>query len=336
MTTKVVAATTQAIEAAARCLAAGDLVAFPTETVYGLGADARNDRAVASVFDAKGRPRFNPLIVHTRDSDAARHLVRFNAVADQLATAFWPGGLTLVLPRLPDCSVSWLASAGLDTIAVRVPSHPTAIALLDAFGGPLAAPSANPSGAISPTAARHVADSLPHGPAVILDGGSCSVGLESTVIDVSVSPPRLLRPGAIPREDIEAIVGPVTVGPVAVGPKDGGAPRSPGLLARHYAPDLPMRLSANGARPGEILLAFGPGAPPKALNLSSTGDLQEAAGNLFAMLRQLDRPENGTIAVMPVPENGLGLAINDRLKRAALQSEDGDSIRQFAISYTAG
>ena len=331
MKTKVVTATTQAIEGAARLLAVGELVAFPTETVYGLGADARNDRAVASVFDAKGRPRFNPLIIHISDSDMARQVVCFNDAADRLATAYWPGGLTMVLLRRPDCSVSWLASAGLDTLAVRVPSHPTANALLGAFGGPVAAPSANPSGAISPTTAGHVAESLPSGPAVVLDGGSCSVGLESTVIDVSESPFRLLRPGAVPREDIEAVVG-----PIAVASADGGAPRSPGLLARHYAPDLPIRLGAESAGPGEVLLAFGPEAPQHTLNLSPTGDLREAACNLFAMLRELDRPENGAIAVMLVPENGLGLAINDRLKRAALDPGAGESMSEFAISYTAG
>lgn len=301
------------ISAAARRLREGGLVAFPTETVYGLGADATNDKAVAAVFQAKDRPRFNPLIVHVRDLGEARAAVRFNPAAETLAEAFWPGALTIVLPRLDD-RIGLLVSAGLDTVAVRVPNHPVAQALLAGAGVPVAAPSANKAGCISPTAAGHVVFSLPGpgngGPDMILDGGPCPVGVESTVIDLTGSSPMLLRPGGVAAEDIEAVVGPLA------SPGENEATKSPGMQERHYAPDLPLRLDAEEPHPGEGFLAFGPGAPEEAMNLSPTGDLEEAAANLFAMMRALDGPPFEGIAVMAVPDRGLGRAINDRLRRA--------------------
>ena len=305
-----------AIAAAARLLRAGRLVAFPTETVYGLGADARNDRAVAAIFTAKGRPRFNPLIVHWSDADAAARAVAFDARARKLSRQFWPGPLTLVLPRCHGAAVSLLCSAGLDTLAVRVPAHPVALALLAAFAGPIAAPSANRSGALSPTTAAHVAQSLGARVALVLDGGRATVGIESTVVDLSRGEAKLLRPGGVTLEALEAVIG-----PLATRRDHAKMPRSPGQLASHYAPKAPLRLAVTkGARTGEALLAFGP-APPggfvESLNLSPTGDLVEAAANLFAMLRALDAASPAAIAVMPIPERGLGRAINDRLRRAA-------------------
>ena len=305
----------ETIAAAAETLRAGGLVAFPTETVYGLGADATNGDATARVFTAKDRPRFNPLIVHVRDAKAAWGFVTFNEWADRLTEAFWPGALTLVLPRR-DESVSLLVSAGLETLAVRAPNHPVAQALLAETGRPIAAPSANRAGRISPTAAGHVALSLPGpedgGPAMILDGGPCRVGVESTVVDLSGAIPILLRPGGVPAEDIEDLIGTLTR-PSAM---DNKAKKSPGMLDRHYAPDLALRLDATEAGPGEALLAFGPDAPADAMNLSPTGDLKEAAANLFSMIRALDGPPFTGIAVMAVPDDGLGQAINDRLRRA--------------------
>lgn len=308
---------------AASVLRAGGLVAFPTETVYGLGADATQDQAVAAIFAAKGRPRFNPLIVHVADAAQARALVAFEERAERLAARFWPGALTLVLPRRPDCPVSLLCSAGLDSLALRVPSHAVAQALLAETGRPLAAPSANRSEAVSPTTAEHVAQSFSDGSlgnrvALILDGGPCPLGLESTVLDLCPAEARLLRPGAVTREAIEAVIGPVAALSSRGG--DGGAPRSPGQLRRHYAPGRPLRLEAREVRADEALLAFGPEVPAGAaetLNLSPDGDLTEAAANLFAHLHRLDRPEVAAIAVMPIPEQGLGVAINDRLRRAA-------------------
>jgi L-threonylcarbamoyladenylate synthase len=308
--------TTENLEAAATALAAGRLVAFPTETVYGLGASALDERAVARLYAAKRRPRFNPLIVHVADAAAAAALVAFDARAARLAAAFWPGPLTLVLPRRRDCPVSLLAGAGLDSLAVRVPAHPVALALLGAFGGPLVAPSANRSGRVSPTAAAHVAEDFADAEgvaavAMILDGGPCRVGVESTVLDLTGAAPRLLRPGGLAAERLEAVIGRLAAA------EPGAAPRAPGQLASHYAPRLPVRLEAAAAAPGEALLGFGPAAPPGVANLSPAGDLAEAAANLFAMLRRLDRPGFTGIAVMPVPETGLGIAINDRLRRAA-------------------
>lgn len=301
---------------AARLLRAGGLVAFPTETVYGLGADATDDRAVAEIFAAKGRPRFNPLIVHIADHAAARGLASFDARAIAVAERFWPGPLSLVLPRTRGCPVSLLASAGLDTLALRMPAHPLALALLRETGRPLAAPSANRSGRVSPTTAAHVLDELGGRIAAVLDGGPCAVGIESTVLDLSGATPTLLRPGAVTHEELERLIG-----STARLQEASAAPRSPGMLESHYAPRLPLRLDAKKAQPDEALLAFGPGAAPGGFAetrwLSRTGDLTEAAANLFASLRALDRPEFKVIAVMSIPERGLGIAINDRLRRAA-------------------
>ena len=302
-----------AIAGAAALLRAGRLVAFPTETVYGIGGDATNDHAVAAIFAAKSRPRFNPLIVHIRDLAEAERLAVFNSPARHAAARFWPGPLTLVLPRQPSAGVSLLASAGLDTVAVRVPAHPVAQALLREAGRPIAAPSANRSGRVSPTEAVHVAEDLGDDVAMILDGGPTPLGLESTVMDLSGEAPALLRPGAVTLEALTELLGPIAL-------PGSGLPKSPGMLASHYAPQLPVRVAATEARPGEALLAFGPDAPSgfaEVLWLSRSGDLAEAAANLFAMLRQLDRPAFTGIAVMPIPEHGLGRTINDRLRRAA-------------------
>ncbi len=316
----VLPATQEAVARAAAALRAGRLVAFPTETVYGLGADATNDRAVAAIFAVKGRPSFNPLIVHLPDAAVASSLVRLDARAERLAARFWPGPLTLVLPRLESCPVSLLASAGLDSLAIRVPAHPVARRLLRATERPLAAPSANRSGKLSPTAAEHVLDSFGRDPgpiALVLDGGPCSVGVESTVIDLCGPAPALLRPGGVAVEEIAEITGPLAD---AAGADAAAAPRSPGQLLSHYAPERPLRLDATSVEADEALLAFGPNPPGGAAvmeNLSVAGDLTEAAANLFALLRRLDRPGISRIAVMPVPERGLGRAINDRLRRAA-------------------
>ena len=310
------------VDEAARLLRQGALVAFPTETVYGLGGDATNDRAVAAIFEAKGRPRFNQLITHVADLAAARRLAAFDARAERVAARFWPGPLSLVLPRAPRSPISLLASAGLDTLAIRVPAHPLAQALLRAADRPLAAPSANRSGRVSATTATHVQDELGGIIAAILDGGPCQVGIESTVLDLSAAAPALLRPGGVPLEALETVLGPLLQVVEA-----GAAPRSPGLLSSHYAPSLPLRLNAGEARPGEALLAFGPTAPPgfaETRSLSPAGDLAEAAANLFALLRALDRPAFTGIAVMPIPERGLGLAINDRLRRAAAPRDSSD------------
>ena len=303
----------QGIEDAAQILRAGGLVAFPTETVYGLGADATNDNAVASIFAAKNRPTFNPLIVHVPDTDAARSLAHFSPMAEKLADAFWPGALSLVLPRREGSGLSLLVSAGLDTVAVRVPAHPLAHRLLQRADRPVAAPSANRSGEVSPTRADHVHDSFANRDAAItiLDGGPCRVGLESSVVDVCSDQPTLLRPGGIAKEQIEAIIGNV----VEAG-TDDTAPRSPGMLSRHYAPSTPVRLNASSAETGEVLLGFGDAPAGTEHNLSPTGDLTEAAANLFAMLRALDSQNHRAIAVMAIPAAGLGIAINDRLRRA--------------------
>lgn len=300
-------ATADMIADAARLLAGGHLVAFPTETVYGLGADATNGEAVAAIFAAKGRPRFNPLIVHVPDLSAARRQGVFHPLAEKLAAAFWPGPLTLVLPRLADASVSLLVSAGLDSVALRVPSHPLALALLRAAQRPLAAPSANASGRITATSAAHVAQELGTKLAMILDGGATPLGLESTVIGFDGEKAVLLRPGAIAREEIERLTGPLAAA--------GGAIQSPGQLESHYAPNARLRLNAGTVQAGEALLGFGD-APEAWLNLSPRGDLKEAAANLFSMLRDMDEQVNA-IAVSPIPETGLGEAINDRLRRAA-------------------
>jgi len=304
------------IERAAQALRAGRLVAFPTETVYGLGAIATDDRAVARIFAAKGRPRFNPLIVHVAEPAAARALVCWSELAEHLAARFWPGALTLVLPRAAGCPLSLLVSAGAATVGLRLPAHPVARALLEATALPLAAPSANPAGGVSPTTAEHVAEGLGDRVEVILDGGRCPIGIESTVLDLSEGEPRLLRPGGVTRSALEAEIGPLALGPATA----GRARRAPGQLESHYAPARPLRLEAGTVAPDEALLAFGPRPPEGAaamLNLSAKSDLEEAAANLFAMLRRLDRPDVRAIAVMPIPAGGLGEAIRDRLRRAA-------------------
>lgn len=308
-------ATPDTISEAARLLRAGRLVAFPTETVYGLGADATNGEAVAAIFAAKNRPDFNPLIIHVADAEAAAALVEFDDRAHLLADNFWPGALTLVLPRKADCSVSLLAGAGLDTLAVRVPAHPTASALMAEANTPIAAPSANRSGEVSPTIAAHVAQSLGDAVSLIIDDGPCAIGVESTILDLSGPSPALLRPGGVTEDDIVAVLGPIE----HASAKTIDAPRAPGMLSQHYATHIPLRMMATKVSKNEGLLAFGPaplegGAMMK--NLSPTGDLAEAAANLFAMMRALDRPELDGIVVMAIPEIGLGMAINDRLRRA--------------------
>lgn len=316
----IVSADEGAIAKAARVLREGGLVAFPTETVYGLGADATNGRAVARIFEAKGRPRFNPLIVHVTGLEAAREIARFGDEALTLAEKFWPGPLTLVLPLREDSKyrISELVTAGLDTVAIRVPAHPVARRLLAAADVPVAAPSANISGRVSPTCARHVEEDLGASADLILDGGATEAGLESTIVAL-VAEPMLLRPGSLPREEIEALLGAAL--------KDSRDMRvsAPGQLTSHYAPRATLRLDAERAGPDETLLGFGPDAPAGALNLSRAGDLREAAANLFAYLRALDAQGPAQIAVMPIPATGLGEAINDRLRRAAAprrRSED--------------
>jgi L-threonylcarbamoyladenylate synthase len=317
--TKLVTADRSAIAEAARVLASGGLVAFPTETVYGLGADAGNGRAVARLYAAKGRPAFNPLISHVPDTASAQRLATFDQAALRLAQAIWPGPLTLVLPKTADCPVAELATAGLDTIAVRVPDHPVTRALLAAFGRPIVAPSANRSGHVSPTAAKHVHADLGGRIDMILDGGATPVGLESTIVSC-LGEPVLLRPGGVPRADIEQILEqPLREARESMQEQD--APIAPGQLASHYAPRTPLRLDATSVSAGEALLVFGPPPPwastAKALNLSPPGDLIEAAANLFSHLRALDAAGAKGIAVMPIPHDGLGEAINDRLARAA-------------------
>ena len=295
---------------AARILRAGGLVAFATETVYGLGADATNETAVARIFAAKGRPRFNPLISHVPDMEAAFALGQATPVARKVADAFWPGPLTLVLRRAEGCPIAWLTSAGLETVAIRVPGKPDARALLAEIGRPIAAPSANRSGRVSPTTADHVSAEAFDGLDLILDGGACAVGLESTVLDLSSERPRLLRPGSVTREQIEELVGLIDLA------GHGDAITAPGMLASHYAPAAPVRLNAAELRKGEVGLDFA-GQLGVEADLSPRGDPVEAAANLFALLRALDRPRVTAIAVAPVPEAGLGAAINDRLRRAA-------------------
>lgn len=316
--TRVLKADAAAIEAAARCLAAGGLVAFPTETVYGLGADAGNGEAVARLYAAKGRPSFNPLIAHVADVAAARRCGIFTPAAGKLVAAFWPGPLTLVLARQPDCTIADLALAGLDSVAVRMPAHPVAQALLAAFGGPIVAPSANRSGHVSATSAAHVLADLRGRIDLIVDAGPCAVGVESTIVSC-VGQPTLLRPGGIARDPIERALG----GRLATS-STGTRPLAPGMLASHYAPKAALRLNAAGAEPGEALLAFGP-APATSgpvLNLSESGNLVEAAAKLFSHLRALDASGAKRIAVMKVPDGGLGEAINDRLRRAAAPKQE--------------
>ena len=322
LTTKIIAADADAADAAAvRCLEDGGLVAFPTETVYGLGADATNARAVAQLYEAKGRPSFNPLIAHVGDLAAAKTIARFDERSLRLAEAFWPGPLTLVLPKANNCPVSDLATAGLDTIAVRVPAHPVARDILCAFGKPVVAPSANLSGHISPTTAAHVLNDLNGRIDLIVDGGPVSVGVESTIVGC-FDRPMLLRPGGVPREEIEDVLGEALMR-LPEDDADKPSPLAPGMLASHYAPRTPVRLNARTIESGEVLLAFGPNAlaaenAASVMNLSQRGDLVEAAANLFGYLRALDTRGACGIAVMPIPETGLGEAINDRLRRAAV------------------
>ena len=301
----------QDLTQAADLLRQGLLVAFPTETVYGLGGDACRDDAVAGIYAAKRRPSFNPLIVHVSSLAEARRFAVFDAVADALAAAFWPGPLTLVLPLRDGHGLSPLVTAGLPTVALRVPAHPVAQALLAAFGGPLAAPSANPSGRVSPTRAAHVLEGLGGRIAAVVDGGACAVGVESTIVGLGIGEVRLLRPGGIAVEVIEAVLGKSLVMLT-----DPARPLAPGQLASHYAPAAALRLGVTRPEPGEVWIGFGTGGD---LNLSPTGDLAEAAAGLFHALREADRMAGpgGRIAVAPVPETGLGRAINDRLRRAA-------------------
>ena len=319
----VVAATDQAIRQAAELLRAGDLVAFPTETVYGLGADATNGMAAARIFEAKGRPRFNPMIATVADVAAAERIVVMSELARRLAEAFLPGPLTMVLPRTADCSVADLVGAGLPTLAVRVPSHPVAHDLLLAAGIPVAAPSANRSGRVSPTRATHVAEQyigLDVQPAMILDGGATEVGLESTVVLVSHDHLVLLRPGGIATDELAEAAGT----PVKRASDSGERPSAPGMLKSHYAPRANVRLNAASAAAGEAFILFGPGETRHDgphVNLSPAGDLREAAANLFAALHDLDALGVQTIAVAPIPTEGLGEAINDRLRRAAAPRE---------------
>lgn len=297
------------VSEAAEALRRGGLVLMPTETVYGLAADASDSAAIAALFEAKGRPRFNPLIAHVTGLEAAERFAAFDARARRLAEAFWPGPLTLVVPRTDESAVCDLARAGLDTVAVRAPGHPMAQALLEAFGGPACAPSANRSGRPSPTTLQDALEETGAAAAAFLDGGPCPVGLESTVVAVLDGPPRLLRPGGLAREAIEAVVGPLAEA-------EDDARRSPGRLLRHYAPDAPIRLNAAAAEPGEAFLRFGDGVEDE-LSLSPSGDVREAAQRLFSRLRAADRLRPKGIAVAPVPESGLGEAVNDRLRRAA-------------------
>lgn len=310
-----VAASDTSITEAGRVIRAGGLVAFPTETVYGLGADATNGEAVAAIFAAKGRPSFNPLIVHVPDLAAAEGLGVFTDEARRLAVEFWPGPLTLVVKRRPGCPVADLATAGLETLALRVPDHPVARQVLSAAGVPIAAPSANRSGHVSPTLARHVDEDLGERVAMVLDGGATVHGVESTVVDASGDGLALLRPGSVTADDIARVLG----HGIERGAVVADAPVSPGQLASHYAPKARLRLNVEAARDGEALLAFGPAAASTGfvINLSPSGDLTEAAAHLFASLRAFDAAGSTKVAVMPIPETGLGVAINDRLRRAA-------------------
>ena len=309
--TQTFAPTPKDLAKAAALLAKGELVAFPTETVYGLGGDATSDLAVAAIFAAKGRPAFNPLIVHVPDLAAARLIATFPPEAETLAKAFWPGPLTLVLPLRANAAISTLVSAGLATVALRVPAHPVAQSLLRAAARPLAAPSANPSGRLSPTTAAHVLSGLGGRIAAVVDGGACAVGLESTIIGLA-GPATLLRPGGLTIEALEA-----ALGHRLLAHQDDATISAPGQLASHYAPQASLRLNAHSALPGEILIGFGSVA--SAMSLSASGNLAEAAANLFATLRLADDQAgpNGRIAVASIPQAGLGLAINDRLRRAA-------------------
>jgi L-threonylcarbamoyladenylate synthase len=326
LTTETLPADAAAVCEAARRLADGGLVAFPTETVYGLGADATNPAAIARLYEAKGRPLFNPLISHVESLASAHRIARFDATAITLAQAFWPGPLTLVLPKREGCEVADLATAGLETIAIRVPAHPVAHAILKAFGRPVVAPSANLSGHVSPTTAQHVQSDLQGRIDLIVDGGPVAVGVESTIVGC-FERPMLLRPGGLAREDIERVLGRELARPAIEAETNDSQPLAPGMLTSHYAPRARVRLNAQSIQPGEALLAFGH-APvagedraAAVLNLSERGDPAEAATHLFGYLRKLDAMGVQGIAVMPIPMVGLGEAINDRLRRAAAGRE---------------
>ncbi len=314
--TRRLAADEAGVNAAAELLRAGGLVAFPTETVYGLGADATDPRAVAGIYRAKGRPSFNPLIAHVADRAMARREGRFDAIAERLAEAFWPGPLTMVLPLADQAQVCDLARAGLDSVGLRMPADRTAQALLAAAGRPVAAPSANLSGHVSPATAAHVLADLDGRIDAVLDGGACLVGVESTIVALLDGTPRLLRPGGVSRGALEEVMG----FPLAAGGADENKPLAPGLLASHYAPRATVRLDAKDLREGEAGLDFGgcfAGEAGKVCDLSPSGDLTEAAANLFTLLRALDQAGATKIAVAPIPQDDLGEAINDRLRRAA-------------------
>jgi L-threonylcarbamoyladenylate synthase len=321
--TEILPAGVVAVAAAVQRLGNGGLVAFPTETVYGLGADAANAEAIARLYQAKGRPAFNPLIAHVSDREAAQRIARFDATALALAEAFWHGPLTLVLPKAPHCPVADLATAGLDTVAIRVPAHPVARDILRGLGGAIVAPSANLSGHVSPTTAAHVQSDLAGRIDLIVDGGPVAVGVESTIVGCFETP-MLLRPGGVPRAAIERVLGRLLLRPPEDPEADSDQPLAPGMLASHYAPRTRVRLNAVNIAPGEALLAFGSTMPAgfdkaaAVMNLSERGDPTEAAANLFGYLRALDDKQALAIAVMPVPDDGLGEAINDRLRRAAV------------------
>ncbi len=295
------------------------IAAVPTETVYGLAANAKSDIAVAKIFAAKRRPNFNPLILHTSGLDAAREIVEFNPAALQLAQKFWPGPLTMVLPLKENSGISQLAVAGLENAAIRVPNHPVMMELLRGFGGPLAAPSANLSGQISPTRAEHVLEGMNYRAEMILDGGPCLVGIESTILDLSGPAPTLLRPGGIEAESVEK-----EIGAIRRITASGDKILAPGMMEKHYAPKTPLRIGCGNPQAKEALLAFGPDVPPgfpRVLNLSVSENLTEAAANLFAYMQNLDQEGHSGIATMPIPEKGLGVAINDRLRRASCGRE---------------
>ena len=326
LTTQILPANEAAVAASARCLSQGGLVAFPTETVYGLGADAANPLAIARLYQAKGRPAFNPLIAHVGDIEAARRIARFDATALLLAQAFWPGPLTLVLPKTSDCAVADLATAGLDTVAIRIPAHAIARDILRLSGHPVVAPSANLSGHVSPTTAAHVQGDLDGRIDLIVDGGPVEVGVESSIVGC-FDQPMLLRPGGLARSEIERVLGRTLKQLPEDGGGDSGQPLAPGMLASHYAPRTPVRLNATRIEPGEVVLAFGPASVPGMeaaaviMNLSPRSNVVEAAAHLFGYLRTLDARGARGIAVMPVPHHGLGEAINDRLRRAAVGRE---------------
>jgi len=319
----IVLPTPQGFAEACRLLKEGQVIGIPTETVYGLAADAYQDQAVARIFTVKNRPTFNPLIIHVASADQIEKLVEVNLKAEALMDVFWPGPLTLVLNRSTDCPVSLLASGGLDTLAIRCPAHPVAGRLIREFGRPLAAPSANRSMGISSTSAEDIVASLGNQVPLILDGGRCEIGLESTILDLSGERSSILRPGRILSQELEAVIGPIDVKKEKK--TRSLAVKAPGMMHRHYAPHRPLRLNATSCQVGEALLGFGePGLRFITLNLSEKGDLTEAAANLFRMLRQLDRDPYTGIAVVPIPSTGLGVAINDRLQRAAALEECSD------------